>query len=142
MPQLELLPDHLVRIIADPARLANLGLEQLLEALVRLERMKAELWVCLLSGPQAAQAKDQAAAAIADQLLTVPDVASETQFTDAYVYVAVRRQELAAVRKGKYFRIRRGDLQAWLEGRKPRGLDASLGARDSAPDGPRRTGRG
>ena len=53
---------------------------------------------------------------VGDQLLTVADVAAEVRFTPGYVYEAIRRGQLSAVRKGKYVRIRRAQLRAWLDG--------------------------
>jgi excisionase family DNA binding protein len=58
--------------------------------------------------------KREADGAGGHDLLTVPEVAAELRFTRGYVYEAIRRGELPAVRKGKYVRLRRGDLAAWL----------------------------
>ena len=76
-----------------------------------------------------------------DELLTVPEVAAELRFTRSYVYEAIRRGDLAAVRKGKCVRIRRSNLRAWLDGHTPRGLDARPVSPDSARYAATRSGR-
>ncbi len=49
-----------------------------------------------------------------DQLLTVPEVAQLLRFDEAYVYQLARTGRLPAVRQGKYVRVRRSSLQAWI----------------------------
>jgi excisionase family DNA binding protein len=63
------------------------------------------------------------AGAAGEQILTVAEVAAELRFTRGYVYDAVRSGQLSAVRTGKYVRIRRAALRAWLDGRQAISLD-------------------
>ena len=125
------LPD-LALVLADPRRVAELRVEEIPPLLGVMEELRALLWARMIRTPTALAAD---AGDSNDELLTVPEVAAQVKFTTAYVYEAVRRHELAAVRKGKYVRIRRGDLTAWLEGRRSRGLDRSTPTRDSSPHG-------
>ena len=76
-----------------------------------------------------------------DEILTVADVSDELRFTRSYVYEAIRRGDLAAVRKGKYVRVRRSDLRAWLDGHSPRSLDARPALPDSDRHAPTRHDR-
>jgi excisionase family DNA binding protein len=126
---------ELALVLADPRRVTDLRVEDIPSLLGAIEQLRTVLWARMLRTPEpSVRNKDGAG----EEVLTVPEVAAELKFTTAYVYEAVRRHELGAVRKGKYVRIRRADLSAWLEGRRPRGLDQGTGARDSSPHGPRR----
>jgi excisionase family DNA binding protein len=126
-------PPDLAHLVANAGRVADLRVENIPAVLGVLEQLRAALWARMLRTPE-----PPVRAADGDDLLTVPEVAAELKFTTAYVYEAVRRQQLGAVRKGKYVRIRRDDLQAWLEGRRPRTLDQGTTAPDSSPHGPSR----
>jgi excisionase family DNA binding protein len=119
-------------LLADHRRVANLRVEEIPSLLGAVEELRAVLWAKMLRVPEQTE---RATGASGDELLTVPEVAAELKFTTAYVYEAVRRHELGAVRKGKYVRIRRADLAAWLEGRRPRALDVGAAAQDSFPHG-------
>jgi len=125
------LPD-LALVLADPRRVAELRVEEIPPLLGVMEELRAVLWARMIRTPTPVvlHAGDSN-----DELLTVPEAAAQVKFTTAYVYEAVRRHELAAVRKGKYVRIRRGDLTAWLEGRRSRGLDRGTPTPDSSPHG-------
>lgn len=130
---------RLALVVADPLRIAGLRAEDVPALLGQLEELRATLWARMVR-PPAPAADNPAAAAVAD-ILTVPDVARELRFTSAYVYEAVRRGDLAAVRKGKYLRIRRADLRAWLDGRAPaKALDQHPVSRDSSAHAPSRAG--
>jgi excisionase family DNA binding protein len=128
-------PPDLTQIAANPGRVTDLRVEDIPGVLGALEQLRAALWARMVRTPEPPV---RAAADTGDELLTVTEAAAELKFTTAYVYEAVRRQQLGAVRKGKYVRIRRGDLQAWLEGRRPRTLDQGTTAPDSSPHGPSR----
>lgn len=130
---------RLALVVADPLRIASLRVEDVPALLGQLEELRATLWARMMR-PPAPAADNPAAGAVAD-ILTVPDIARELHFTSAYVYEAVRRGDLAAVRKGKYVRIRRADLRAWLEGRAPaKALDPRTTSRDSSRHAPSRVG--
>lgn len=128
-------PD-LALVLTDPGRVTDLRVEEIPRLLGAIEELRAVLWAKMVRMPEPAV---RVAGDSTHELLTVPQIAAELKFTTAYVYEAVRRHELAAVRKGKYVRIRRVDLQAWLEGRRPRGLDPGTPTRDSSPHGPGRS---
>lgn len=49
-----------------------------------------------------------------DQLLTVAEVAGELRVSNMTVYRLIKSGQLAALRVGKNYRIRRGDLDAYL----------------------------
>ena len=115
-------------LIADPERLAAVRAHEIPALLGALETIRTALWAKMLRAPE----PPAVAGGTSDELLTVPEVAAELKFTPSYVYEAVRRRELEAVRKGKYVRIRRADVQAWLEGRRSKGLDPQTAARDSS----------
>jgi excisionase family DNA binding protein len=119
----------LVRILLEPQRIAGLAAADVPTLLGDLERVRAALWDRMLRG---SRAETPTAAGDADEVLTVPEVALELRFTRAYVYEAVRRGDVTAVRKGKYVRIRRADLRAWLEGRPPNELDPRPARADSS----------
>jgi excisionase family DNA binding protein len=124
-------PPDLALVLADPRRVADLRANEIPALLGTLEQVRAALWARMIR-PQAEVVQDSRGAA-GDQLLTVAEVAAEAKFTPGYVYDAVRRGQLSAVRKGKYVRIRRADLQAWLEdGVQANGLDPVARGRDSS----------
>lgn len=123
-------------VLGNPGRVADLRADDIPALLGALEEVRAALWSRMLCAP-APVARDPAGAA-GDQLLTVAEVAAEVRFTPGYVYEAVRRGQLSAVRKGKYVRIRRADLRAWLDGLPAKGLDPRLAHPDSSSlHGPR-----
>lgn len=116
--------------LTDPQRLANLHADEVPHLLGALEQIRASLWARMLgsSGPAAREPVIDAS----DEILTVPRVADELKFTRSYVYEAIRRGDLAAVRKGKYVRVRRSALRAWLDGHAPARLDGARVASDSS----------
>ena len=115
----------LARVLAEPHRIAEIPGADIPDLLGHLEQLRATLWARMIREP-AAPVRDLASDA-GDEVLTVPEVARELRFTRAYVYEAVRRGDLHALRKGRYVRVRRAELRAWLEGRLPKGLDAGPG---------------
>ncbi len=131
-------PD-LALVVADPRRIADLQADDVPGVLGALEQLRACLWAHMLRAP--ASAAREPGIDAGDDLLTVPEVAAELRFTRSYVYEAVRRGDLAAVRKGKYVRVRRADLRAWLDGHSPRVLDARPATPDSSRHAPTRSGR-
>jgi excisionase family DNA binding protein len=50
-----------------------------------------------------------------DELLTVADVAERLKVTPAAVYAWIRDKQLPTVLAGSLIRIRRSELDAWLE---------------------------
>ena len=120
---------HLAMVLADPKRAADLRAEDIPAVLGALEQVRAALWARMLRAPTPV-ARDPDGS---EQLLTVAEIATELRFTLSYVYDAVRRGQLSAVRKGKYVRIRRADLKAWLDGFSSRGLDPRPAHPDSGP---------
>jgi len=116
-------------VLADPRRVADLHADDIPALLGALEQVRSALWSRMLRTP-APLARDPDDTA-GDQLLTVADIAGEVRFTPGYVYEAVRRGQLSAVRKGKYVRIRRADLRAWLDGLPAKDLDPPLAQPDS-----------
>ena len=52
-----------------------------------------------------------------DRLLTVDDVAEILQVPRTWVYAQSRDGDLPTVRLGRYYRYRRPDVLAWVEGR-------------------------
>jgi excisionase family DNA binding protein len=132
------LDSDLALVVADPQRIAEVRSDEVPALLGALEQVRAALWARMVRVP--APAAREPGIDAGDKLLTVPDVAAELRFTPSYVYEAVRRGDLAAVRKGKYVRIRRVDLRTWLDGQSPRGLDARPVTSDSARHAPPRSG--
>jgi excisionase family DNA binding protein len=131
-------PPDLVRVLLEPQRIVRLEAADVPALLGDLERVRAALWNRLIGGSRVetpAPVQD-----VAGEVLTVPEVARELRFTRAYVYEAVRRGDVAAVRKGKYVRIQRTDLRAWLEGRPVKGLDRMPRDADSSRHAPLRVG--
>ena len=53
-----------------------------------------------------------------DRLLTADDVAEILQVPRTWVYAQSRDGDLPTVRLGRYYRYRRPDVLAWVEGRK------------------------
>jgi excisionase family DNA binding protein len=130
-------PD-LVRILAEPDRVVALSAADVPMLLGELERVRAALWDRMLRG---SAVRDLAPTGDADdEILTVPEVARELRFTRAYAYEAVCRGDFAAVRTGKYVRIRRADRRAWLEGRPPARLDPRPARADRSRHAPARVG--
>ena len=119
----------LALVLTDPQRLADLRADDIPTLLGALEEVRAALWARMVR-PPAPVTRDVDGAA-GEQLLTVAEAAAELRFTPGYVYDAIRRGQLSAVRKGKYVRIRRAELRAWLDGISSRGLDARPGHPDS-----------
>lgn len=111
----------LTHIVANPARVADLRAEDVPALLGALEELRAALWARMVRAPTPVARDFEGVAG--EQLLTVADVAAELRFTRAYVYDAVRCGQLSAVRTGKYVRIRRAALRAWLDGRPAITLD-------------------
>ena len=129
-------PPELGLVLADPRRVADVQVDDIPALLGALEQVRAALWSRMLCAP-APVARDPDGTA-GDHLLTVAEVAAEVKFTLGYVYEAVRRGQLSAVRKGKYVRIRRADLRAWLDGLPAKGLDPRPAHPDSSSlHGPR-----
>ena len=54
-------------------------------------------------------------ASMTDQLLTAAEVADELRVSTMTVYRLIKSGELAAVRVGRNYRVRRSDLDAYLE---------------------------
>jgi excisionase family DNA binding protein len=129
---------RLAFVLADPQRIADLQVDDMPLLLGALEQLRAALWARMLSVP--VPAAREPGIDVGEEILTVPEVAAELRFTRGYVYEAVRRGDLTAVRKGKYVRIRRTDLRAWLEGHPPRSLDARPASPDSSRQAPKREG--
>ena len=121
-------PIDLAPLLADLRRLAHLDAGDIPALLGALEEVRTSLWTQLLRPPAPAP-RD---ATVDDELLTVPEIAAEVKFTRGYVYESVRRGDLVAVRKGKYVRVRRADLRAWLDGPSAPPLDARHSRPDSA----------
>lgn len=48
------------------------------------------------------------------KLLTVPTAAERMGFKKSYVYYLIRRGELAAVRRGRYVRVRESAIEQWI----------------------------
>lgn len=118
--QLDARPD-LAHFVANPARVAELGAEDVPALLGALEQLRAALWARLVRVP--APVDRDRNSAVGEQVLTVAEVAAELKFTRGYVYDAIRRGQLSAVHTGKYVRIRRAALTAWLDGRPAITLD-------------------
>jgi len=119
----------LVRILLDPDSIHALAPVDVPTLLGDLERIRGTLWAHMLQRPPA-----DASSLVRDienEVLTIPEVARELRFTRAYVYEAVRRGDITALRTGKYIRVRRTDLRAWLEGRSTKGLDPQAKGVDS-----------
>jgi excisionase family DNA binding protein len=104
----------LVHVLVEPELVATLAAADVPILLGELERVRVALWDRMLRG--SAMREEVPASDSVDEVLTVPEVARELRFTRAYVYEAVRRSDVTAVRKGKFVRIRRADLRAWLDG--------------------------
>jgi excisionase family DNA binding protein len=119
----------IAQIVADPACVADLRADDVPALLGTLEQLRAALWARMLRG--SAPVTQDLDGPIGDRLLTVPEVAAEMRFTRGYVYDAVRRGQLAAVRTGKYVRIRRAALTAWLDGHPSITLDGHATPADS-----------
>jgi excisionase family DNA binding protein len=51
-----------------------------------------------------------------DRLLTANEVADQLRVSTMTIYRLIRRGELAAVRVGRNYRVRSGDLDAYLQG--------------------------
>jgi excisionase family DNA binding protein len=114
---------ELALLVADPQRATELCCDQIPALLGALEQVRAALWIQMVRAAEPVER--EAASAAGHELLTVPDAAAELRFTRGYVYEAVRRGELPAVRKGKYIRLRREDLEAWLRGQGATSLDGN-----------------
>jgi excisionase family DNA binding protein len=69
----------------------------------------------LLTRVASLQARPTREAPPCDALLTVPDVATLLKLKPAYVYELVRRGSLPAIHSGKYVRVSRSALMAWLK---------------------------
>lgn len=52
-----------------------------------------------------------------EPLMTALEVAAWLATSDQFVYDAVRDLGLPAIRFGRTYRFRRGDVQAWIESR-------------------------
>ena len=130
---------ELALVLADPQRIATLQADDVPSLLGALEQLRASLWVQMVRVPVPAAREPGTDAS--DEILTVADVSDELRFTRSYVYEAIRRGDLAAVRKGKYVRVRRSDLRAWLDGHSPRSLDARPALPDSDRHAPTRHDR-
>ena len=129
---------ELGRVLAEPHRIVGLSATDIPALLGHLEQARAALWARMIREP-VPSVRDRSGDAD-DEVLTVPEVARELRFTPAYVYEAVRRRDLRAVRKGRYVRITRADLRVWLEGRTPNGLDVQPERRDSSRHAATRVG--
>jgi excisionase family DNA binding protein len=57
----------------------------------------------------------QPEASMAQQLLTVAEVAAQLRVSTMTIYRLIRSGELPAVRVGRNYRVRAGDLEAYLE---------------------------
>ena len=107
----------LAAVLGNLDRVAALRPEDIPALLGTLERVRAALWAQMVRAPVPVARHGDGAGG--EPLLTVGEAAAELRFTRAYVYDAVRSGQLAAVRTGKYIRIRRGALTAWLDGGSP-----------------------
>ena len=75
-----------------------------------LERVRALVWMQHVGARTTPVPNDSAA----DGLLTVPDAAARLHVLSQYVYELIRRGELTSVRFGKYVRVDRADLDAYI----------------------------
>lgn len=124
-------------LAADPPKAAALPPEV---ARVLTLRCAAVL-TALASAPRADQQPRQAMEN--EGWFTIPEVAARLRFAKSYVYQLVRRGDLPALRKGKYWRVRLADLCRWeaalskdpLDGRFSKVLTSS-GDRRRVPTAP------
>ena len=97
-----------------PAR-ARTRADEVPALLGALEQLRVALWARVV------RARESAPREFPDnQVLTVSDVATELKFTPAYVYDAIRTGKLHAMRTGRYVRVRRSAVAAWLDADSPK----------------------
>jgi len=73
------------------------------------------MWRLCPSGPWGDSCPPMTTAAhMTDRLLTAGEVADQLRVSTMTVYRLIRRGDLAAVRVGRNYRVRAGDLEAYL----------------------------
>ena len=104
-------------LVAHPEQAASLTAEERSRMIVQIAGLLAALSV---PAPVVAPPDED------DQLLTVPEVAKLLQFDEAYVYEMARAGRLPVIRQGRYVRVRRSSLHAWLASQEDQGSARAL----------------
>ncbi len=82
------------------------------DLLAELEALRALLWARLVTvqGPPATLHPEQEP----NRLLTVAQVAEVLSVRKSHAYELIRRNEIPAIRLGRYVRVRLSDLRRWV----------------------------
>jgi len=117
-------PD-LVRLLQDPARVADIPATEARRLVVPVSTLAAAL------AARAAMSEDDnpgqpEAPAEKERLLTIPNVAALLSVPKGYVYELARRGAIPTVRFGKYVRIAASALREWVARHQEKGLDKAL----------------
>ncbi len=118
------LPLSLDALLADPTRAAEIPAEQVSALLGELERLRAALWVRLVTAPAAS-----APALEPNRLLTADEVAAWLGVPKSYVYELARRRTpdaLPTVAFGKYVRFVAEGVAAWVARHRRDRIDAGV----------------
>jgi excisionase family DNA binding protein len=101
-------------LIQEPARSATLSRPEVAELYRQAARLEADLRAQLLAHPTDASRVDDTA-----RLLTLSEVATILTIPESKAYELARRGELptVAIPGGKYVRVRRADLDTWIDRR-------------------------
>ncbi len=99
-------------LIQEHARAATLSRQELAELYRQVAHLEVDLRALLLAHPAEASRADDAA-----RLLTLPEVATILAIPESKAYQLARRGELptVAIPGGKYVRVRRADLDVWID---------------------------
>jgi excisionase family DNA binding protein len=99
-------------LIQEPARAATLSRQALADLYRQVAHLEVDLRALLLAHPAEASRADDAA-----RLLTLPEVATILTIPKSKAYELARRGELptVAIPGGKYVRVRRTDVAAWID---------------------------
>jgi excisionase family DNA binding protein len=120
------------QIAADPMVATSLDVADRATLITRCASVLAALSASLLSTGDQRKAPAGAEAVPGEKLMTVREVAQLLGFTPGYVYELCRTDELHAMHRGKYWRVRACEVARFIEAheKNPPGLDCSKGQSD------------
>jgi excisionase family DNA binding protein len=122
-------PRNVDHVLEDLGTMDRLDPAEIARVLPELERVRAKLWLSVLTVSQGAPAPAEPAS----QLLTVKEAAEYLRFSRGHVYELVRSGRLRAIRHGRTIRITREVLAEWQATHEGDRLDGSLSDSGESP---------
>jgi excisionase family DNA binding protein len=122
-------PRNVNRVLEGLRTMDRLDPSEIARLLPELDRVRAKLWLSVLTVNQGAPVPTEPAS----QLLTVKEAAEYLRFSRGHVYELVRSGRLRAIRHGRTIRITREALAEWQATHDGDRLDGGLSSSGESP---------